>query len=355
MKKIFFITTRLTLFIFFVSLCMPIIHVYAEEASSDNYKIQTSSIGGGFDDSASDNYKEQGGVRPVASTNTDSSNYGADAGFENTITADVVTLTLSNPSTYYDRLKLVVNGGDKASDYKFAVAISDDNFVADTRYVQDDNTVGATLGIEDFRTYSGTGGWGGASGVNILGLDSGTTYYVKASSRQGAFTQSRFGPVVNAGTSSPILTLEITGDTIAFGSLSTTSVNTASSTTSIAVTTNAQNGYTLKVNGAGSGSNPGMYSSGTSHLIQSSTTTLVAGTEGYGVQGTSSTADVDAVYDKTGNDVGILPLAEANFCTNTGPVTSESTVVTYKAAIGNLTVAASDYTDTVTYTLYGSF
>ncbi len=57
--------------------------------------------------------------------------------------------TFTNPASNYDRLKVVVNPGNNASDAVFAIAISSDDFVT-TQYVQSNATTGSILGSEDW-------------------------------------------------------------------------------------------------------------------------------------------------------------------------------------------------------------
>jgi hypothetical protein len=105
----------------------------------------------------------------------------------------------------------------------------------------------------------------------------------------------------------------------------------------------------------GNGSNPGLYSSTASYRIPSSSTTLVAGTEGFGIQASSGTATIASTYNQTGNVVGGLQLTYQTLASNTGPVTSETVTITHKAAISALTVAGSDYQDTLTYRITAKF
>src|SRR4030095_16437318 len=73
-------------------------------------------------------------------------------------------------------------------------------------YVQSDNTVGATLGSEDWQTYSS---WGSGTGIDIIGLSSHTTYYVKVQATRGLYTESEYSAVDAAATVGQSLTLDI--------------------------------------------------------------------------------------------------------------------------------------------------
>ena len=171
-----------------------------------------------------------------------SSTYALGGGLIFTLKANVPPApSFTNPSQNYDRLKFIIDNGGNPSDATFAIAISTDNFAADTRYIQNDNTIGATLGSEDWQTYAN---WGGASGEYVTGLAAGTTYYIKVKAEQGNFTESEYGSVANAATSLPSLTFGIDSATLNFTSLNPGNSYTDSSKSTILTTsTNAYNGY----------------------------------------------------------------------------------------------------------------
>ena len=75
-----------------------------------------------------------------------------------------------------------------------------------TYYVKSDHTVGTSLTITDYQTYDL---WGGASGIDVVGLEASTTYSVKIKAMQGEISETRYGPVATAATVAPILTFEI--------------------------------------------------------------------------------------------------------------------------------------------------
>jgi hypothetical protein len=168
--------------------------------------------------------------------------YGVGTGLSFTLKANVpASPSFTNPGTNYDRLKIVIDNGGNAADATFAVAISTDNFAADTRYVKSDFTVGATQGASDFLTYSA---WGSTTGQWITGLHSGTTYYVKVKARQGNFTESEYSLTANATTSSPSLTFGISSTNLNFNSLNSgNSYTDSTQNTTLTTSTNAYNGY----------------------------------------------------------------------------------------------------------------
>jgi len=114
-------------------------------------------------------------------------------------------------------------------------------------------------------------------------------------------------------------------------------------------------GCTLYVKDAGSGSSPGLWKSASpTYLIASADAILSAGTDGYGIQATSTAAgsggtlSFNSKYNKTGNDVGGLVLTNTTLASSTVDVSGREAVVTHKAAISSTTLSGS-YGDTITY------
>lgn len=220
--------------------------VFATMPASTNYKIQDYSFGaGGTKASTSESYGLNAIAGEVAFGKPGSTNYQIGAGLTYLMQAHVPPApTLSNPSTNYDRLKIVINTGDNPTDATYEIAISTDNFATDTRYVKSDNTIGTTLTTADFRTYLS---WGGATGVYITGLQRNTTYYVKAKALQGDFTESKWGPASSGvATADPSLTFSVDSSSITFSNLNSNNAHTDSSkTTTLTTSTNAYNGYVV--------------------------------------------------------------------------------------------------------------
>jgi len=144
-----------------------------------------------------------------------------------------------------------------------------------------------------------------------------------------------------------------------FGTWTDTSIKTstpnASSTMACA---NSSGGCTLYVKDAGGGGNPGLYKN--PDLIESpdalynATATLVAGTEGYGIQAATNTAGsgaalgIPARYFQTGNTVGGLLITNTAIANTTATTSGREVIVTHKAAVGATTPSGS-YSDTITY------
>ncbi len=147
----------------------------------------------------------------------------------------------------------------------------------------------------------------------------------------------------------------------AFGTLTDSTVATASPNASSTMScANSSTGCVLYIKDAGNSTNGGLATSTPAYLIPSpnaafaATSTLVAGTEGYGVNatttatGTGATLTIAARYLQTGNTVGGLVVTNQTLGSTSATSSSREVVVTHKAAISASTPAGS-YADTITY------
>lgn len=335
--------------------------------NSVNYELKDFTFGGGgTSSSSSTNYSLFGVAGEVAAGKNNSTNYSIGEGLDFTMQANVPPApTLTNPDNYYNKLKIVLATGSNPSDSKFAIAISTDNFSSDTKYVQNDNTVSTTLGLEDWQTYTN---WGGASGTTIIGLVSGTTYTVKAAAKRGNFTETGYGPTTQASTSNPSLTFDIdvaSTDTetappfsIAIGDLTAATVVTAPNKVWVDVDTNGSAGAAVYVYNANSGLN----STRASYTITSTSGNLASSSEGYGARGSTATQSsggpfqIVAPYDGAGDVVGVVDTAKRIiFESVASPVTSGRASFELKAKASAVTRAASDYGDTLTILASATF
>lgn len=342
---------------------------FAQIPSSSNFKMVNFGFGaGGTATSSSTNYSLFGTLGQVDQGSPSSSNYFLGAGLEYTLQASVPAApTFTNPSSWYNKLKIVINkGGVDPSDTKYAIAIASGS--GTFQYVQNDNTVGDTLGLEDWQTYST---WGGATGTNIIGLYPSTTYTVKVAAEHGQFyTQFFWSPTATASTTNSTLSFDIdiaptdqsTGPPyiLDIGQLNPGSVTTATDKVWVSIDTNANTGGVIYVQGA----NTGLQSSSVSHTISALSTDLAPGgvTEGYGVQNNSTTQTSGgpmrsvSPYDGSGENVGILDTAKRTIYDSTGaPVTNGRVSFKIKAKAASTTPAANDYSDTITVLVAGSF
>jgi hypothetical protein len=155
-------------------------------------------------------------------------------------------------------------------------------------------------------------------------------------------------------TVSASVTQTVTCNTVAtstsFGTLTSGAVATATPNATTSVATNDPIGMTLTV----VDSNAGLATTSPAYTIHSTTATLAAGTEGYGIQATSTAGiTVAAVFNKTGNDVGALATTTQTLASSSATISSSVVTVTHLAAISGTTPAGS-YTDSITYSCTGN-
>ncbi len=336
--------------------------------SSNSYTLTDFGFGaGGTASSSSLNYSLFGTLGEVDSGNMSSSLYQIGSGLEFTVNANVPPApTFTNPANYYNRLNIILNHGGNPSDNEFAIQISTDNFVSDTRYIQDDHTIGNDLGVEDWQTYSD---WGGGSGFDVIGLSANTTYSIRVAARRGQFfTQSAWGPEASAATDQITIVFDIDVSptdnesgapyNVDFGDLTSGSVTTATDRVWIDLTTNAENGgyvYVYSTNG-------GLNSSTTNYTISSTTGDLSSLNEGFGIQsnsvGETSGGPLVALspYNSSSDNVGVTDSTIRNLYASSGnPVSQGRASFLLKAKTSSLTPSSSDYTETLTIIASGSF
>lgn len=330
--------------------------LFAVAPSSTNYTLQAYDVVGGGGSSSSTNYGLQSAAGSPGNT-LGSSNYKLPAGVKASTTAAVPPApSFTNTSNSYSELKLTLNTTGLPGDYKYLIAISDDNF-ATTKYVQPDHTIGTTVAITNYQTY---GAWGGASGFTVLGLAADTTYKAKVAALQGGSTGSGFGPEATASTVAPSVTFALSTSLAAtppfavqFDTVAPDTVTAGSATITADITTNAAHGGALLLKDA----NNGLWSATRSHTISSATANLTSTATGYGAQvtGTSQGGGGPMVaaspYNGGGNSVGAITTSFQSFATFSSPVTSGSATLGLKAKT-NITVPAStDFSDTLTLSI----
>jgi hypothetical protein len=129
--------------------------LFAAMPAGTTYKLQSYGVGsGGTANSVSSSYAMEGISGETGGTQLSGTTYKAGTGMIATQLANVPAApTFTNPLNYYNKLRLALDTGNNPSDTKFAIAISTDNFTT-TQYVKSDNTVGLSLTIGDYQTYS---------------------------------------------------------------------------------------------------------------------------------------------------------------------------------------------------------
>ncbi len=149
----------------------------------------------------------------------------------------------------------------------------------------------------------------------------------------------------------PFITFSISSNSLNIGTLSPTAVSSASNT--LTLSSNASNGSNISV----IDTNAGLYNIADSHKIVSSTTTLSSGSEGYGINSstTYSGITIQYPYNRTGNAVGaLMSTSSSTLCSSTTVVNAASISVNYLASISNIT-PSGPYSDTVTFIATGNF
>jgi hypothetical protein len=156
------------------------------------------------------------------------------------------------------------------------------------------------------------------------------------------------------------VTCNLSTTTTNFGTIDPSAVFTSSPNVTTTVSCNPSGGCQVQIKGQGNGTNGGLYNSSANHLIPSpaagfpATATLVAGTEGYGIQAATTTAGsgvtltLNSIYNQTGATVGKVSTTPVILASSSQPVANREVVVTHKAAISGLTPAGS-YQDIITY------
>lgn len=322
--------------------------------SSTNYELKSYGFGsGGTDNSTSSNYGLSGVIGEVENGRPSSTNYKAGSGLSFLQNANVPGQpTFTNPGTNYDRLRFILNTSSNPADTTYAIAISTDNFVSDTRFIKSDFTIGNTLTASDFQTYTA---WGGASGSYVTGLTRNTTYYIKVKARKGAFSETEYGPVASATTSDPSFSFGLDSYTINFNNLNAGNSYTDSSKTTVMTTsTNAYNGYAVyaKVtqpltspnntinNYSGTNSSPTTWT-GTGFGYNTSDTDLQTGSggatrfSGSKYAGFTTTASQNPVADHLGPIIA-------------SPISGEQFTITYRLSANNTTNSGT-YTSVIEY------
>lgn len=327
--------------------------------ASLRYELKGYGFGsGGTNSSSSDTLKMNAITGEVGGANSVGGGKTLKAGLAYEQQANVPPApTVENQNNSYSTIHVTLNAGGNPSTTEFAIAASTDNFSSDIRYVQNDNTLGDVLGMEDRQTYAV---WGGSDGFDVIGLAADTTYYFRVKAMTGSFTETGWGPAASDDTSSTMMSFDIdvsdsdeeTGAPYALGfsNLSGGTINDSSKKIWVDFSTNAAGGGKVYVVGA----NSGLASSNSGHKIDAVTGNLSALDEGFGAQGVSATQQsggplvVSSPYNSEGNSVGVVNPTIREIFSSSGPVTDGRGSFVLKAKPSTVTPAATDYTDTLT-------
>ncbi len=340
--------------------------------ASSNYKLEGFSFGNaGGGNVGTSNYGIEANIGEVGGNRMSGVSYDLGSGLAFIRQAGVPRApTLVNDGNFYNKLKLTLdntNSGVGSStfsiDTKYVVAISKDDW-ATTQYVKSDMTVGTSLTATDYMTYTQ---WGGSGGGYIIGLDSETTYKVKATAMQGKYTETDWGPSASAVTVAPTLTFDIDVATtdiqttppylIDVGDLIVGNVVTGTNKIWISIDTNGSNGAGVFVYGQ----NGGLYSLSAGYTIPSVSGNLAVLPNGFGAQAVGATQSsggpmsIDDYYNLTSDVVGITDLQVRQIFTMNSPVVGGRASLVVKAKSDNSVPSASDYSETLTVIAAANF
>jgi hypothetical protein len=195
------------------------------------------------------------------------------------------------------------------------------------------------------------------------GLTNGTSYYYKIFTYDNYENYSTPGVVPTGSPFTPqasTVSCDISATSTSFGNIDAKSVYTSSPNITVSSTCSYSLGCTIQINDAGNGSSAGLYkSTSPTHLILSANATLAAGSEGYGIQATTTangsggTLAVNPTYNVTGNTVGGLTVSAVTLASSSASYTARNAVITHKTSLTNTSYAGS-YSDTITYSCVGN-
>lgn len=173
-----------------------------------------------------------------------------------------------------------------------------------------------------------------------------------ASDTNAVFTTSSsysIGAGYQAMTDIPTLSVTLSGASIAFGTLSTGSVTTATPTIDVTVTTNAVGGYSATIIADGA-----LKISGSNVFGDVTDGTVTAGQNEYGFR----TSGADGQFNATDTCVPFSTSGCSTtpkvFATNTSWVSSKTTTLSFKASPSGITPAGS-YSQAITIIVSGTF
>jgi hypothetical protein len=351
---------------------------YAVMPNTSTYQLQSYGFGsGGTAGSSTSTYSLEGISGELGGQSAATSAYQTKPGFIATQQANVPKVTLTNPSNYYDKLKVVIentlpNNPNNPIDalYALQVCVGVDftpvtlACSGTTMYVKSDHTLGATLAQADYQNYAA---WGSSSGINIIGLTSNTSYYVHAKAAQhlfnspvgGRYTESSYGPSSSAATSGQQFSFCLYGNyssdcdgnnTMAFGGLTAGNISNSPTNMGVDFATNANSGGKVYIYSA----NGGLKSTHTGTTINSATADLSSTSSGFGAQiisvNQTSGGPFSKVspYDGSANNVGILGTSVSEILTSSNPLVGGRAAIQLQAKPSTVTPAAADYAETLT-------
>ena len=332
--------------------------LFAAVPTGTTYKLESYGVGsGGTANSNSSAYSMEGISGETSGTQLTGTAFNSGSGLITTQLANVpLAPTITNPRNFYNKLNIVIDNGANASDSKFAIAVSSDNFVT-TQYVQTDMTIGPALLAANYQTYAL---WGGVSGVTVVGLQPNTTYKFKVRANHGKFTESSYSAIGSGATINPSLTFDLDVSAtdsktsppyvLAFTDLSPGAVVNSPQRIWVDFDTNGDFGGNVYMYGQ----NSGLRSAAAAYTIAAITGNLAAVGQGFGAQSTSATQAsggpfiVSSPYNGTSDVIGTTDTNIRQIYSAAAPITAGRSSFILKAKVTALTPSASDYTELLT-------
>ena len=246
-------------------------------------------------------------------------------------------------------------------------AIPSDNDIAATSTDYDPSHSGHTIRVQ---TYQEANNFTNANNAIAVGEDGlwdfalydnssreGVTYCMRALESDGTplntYNESTYIKITTYTTPGGALSCSFSTTTVSFGALTDGGITTAYSSTTLTITSDSA--VFVKVYDKGGGGTAGLYYAGGPDLIDSADATpLTAGSEGYGLQATSTTWDMTIKaqynYASTTDNVGGLELVGnmVTMASSSGAVTNAKVIIYHKATIAT-TILAGAYVDSLNY------
>lgn len=235
-----------------------------------------------------------------------------------------------------------------------------------------DGAVGDIAASDKVIVEIGTNATADANGdAQITNINAANTYIISIGGSFGdtgqiaIVTLNDDSVVVNASVD-PTISFSLSANSTTFGTLAPGIIDTADTSITLTVGTNAASGYTVNVKDTGNSTNPGLYNSTASSIIGSADSTygntgdLSSLPYGYGLQaqctaGCTTGTDIASRFRQGSDIVGGLEVTDIQLATFGSALSADHTIViTHKAKSSNTTPAGS-YTDTVTYIATGNF
>ncbi len=281
-------------------------------------------------------------------------------------------VAICGPSGCYSKARFEIDINENPTDTLYAVMISTDNFVSDIKYVDGNNfwpETQSTHNLSDFLTKTD---WE-TPDFNIQGLQTNTTYYIRAFALHGDFTQTEPGPIVNATTSAGSVFFDIdiadefgvseettpphnTNFTGVYELIGGSAAITAEDRIWLDAGTNSQGGFAVVIRGI----NGGLKSNTTGQIIVSATIDLDTASDGFGLQSEyinqdsysylgviSATSD----YSGSGNSVGIVSTNATKVYESSTPIYNGRMALKVIAKPGTDKTPATDYQETIYFLL----